>query len=179
MSKIFLTSDLHFNHDKDFIWGARGFSSVHEMNETQIKKYNEIVSDEDTVYILGDSMMGMDNKAGLALLRRLKGIKYLVIGNHDTDARIKEYQKSNIFADIQFAYRIKYKGHTCLLTHYPTVTANGDDLRTINFFGHTHQDTNFFEDRCYMYHVGVDSHDCYPVSIEEAMIDIKNKKEGR
>ena len=178
MSKIWLTSDLHFNHDKDFIWGARGFSSVKEMNETQVKKYNEVVSNEDTVYILGDSMMGMDMKAGLALLRRLKGTKYLVIGNHDTDARIEAYKTSGIFADVQFAYRLKYKGHTCLLTHYPTITANGDDLRTLNMFGHTHQKDNFFENRPYMYHVGVDSHDCYPVLLEDVVNTLRAKVKG-
>lgn len=31
MSNIFITSDLHFNHNKDFIWKKRGFSNVNEM----------------------------------------------------------------------------------------------------------------------------------------------------
>ena len=34
VSKIFVTSDLHFGHDREFIWKARGFNSVQEMNET-------------------------------------------------------------------------------------------------------------------------------------------------
>lgn len=179
MSKIWFTSDLHFNHDRDFIWGDRGFKSVHEMNEEQVKRYNEVVSDEDIVYIAGDSIMGSDINAGLALLRRLKGTKYFVIGNHDTDARIEAYKKSGIAADIQFAYRLKYKGITYLVTHYPTITANGDDLRVINLFGHTHQSSNFFEDKPYMYHIGVDSHNCYPVCIDEIIADIKKKKESK
>ena len=137
MSKIWLTSDLHFNHDKDFIWKARGYESVQEMNEEQIAKFNSFVSHEDIVYILGDNMMGMDMNSGLAYLRRLNGIKYLAIGNHDTDARIEAYKKSGIFADIQFGYRLKHKGRTYILTHYPTVTANGEDTRTINLYGHT------------------------------------------
>ena len=33
MSKIWFTSDLHFCHDRDFIYGPRGFKSVQEMNE--------------------------------------------------------------------------------------------------------------------------------------------------
>ena len=47
----------------------------------------------------------------------------------------------------------------------------------INLYGHTHQQTNFFNDNPFMYHVGVDSHDCYPVSIDEIIYDIKEKKE--
>ena len=167
MANIWLTSDLHFNHDKNFIWEARGFISVHEMNEEQIARYNSFVEDEDTVYIAGDSMMGQDMKAGLALLRRLKGKKYLVIGNHDTDARIAAYKESGIFEDIQFAYRLKVKGRSYLITHYPTITANGEDTRTVNLYGHTHQTATHFEDRKYMYHVGVDSNYGFPISLDE------------
>ena len=38
MNKIWLTSDLHFCHNRDFIYEPRGFASVHEMNEAIIKK---------------------------------------------------------------------------------------------------------------------------------------------
>lgn len=53
MSKIFLTSDLHFNHDREFIYGPRGFKSVEEMNEALIKNWNGTVTNEDDVYVLG------------------------------------------------------------------------------------------------------------------------------
>ena len=38
MSNIWLISDTHFNHNKDFIWSPRGFNSVWEMNEVIIEK---------------------------------------------------------------------------------------------------------------------------------------------
>ena len=167
MSKIWFTSDLHFNHDQPFIWKDRGYSSVQEINEEQVARFYSFVTHEDTVYILGDCMMGMDISSGLAYLRRLNGTKYLVIGNHATAARIEEYKKSGIFADIQFAYRLRHKGHSYFLSHYPTITANGEDLRTVNLFGHTHQTTTHFEDRKYMYHVGVDSNYGFPISLDE------------
>jgi calcineurin-like phosphoesterase family protein len=180
MGKIWLISDLHFNHDKDFIWKARGFNSIQEMNEEIIKNFNSVVAPEDTVYILGDNMMGTDTDAGLAYLKRLNGIKYAAIGNHDTDARIEAYKKADIFADIQFGYRIKVKGKVYVLTHYPTVTANGEDLKVVNLYGHTHQaESNFFEERPYMYHVGLDSHNCFPVDMETIITDIKNFKEEK
>ena len=40
MSNIWLISDTHFNHNKEFVWKARGFNSVEEMNETIIKNVN-------------------------------------------------------------------------------------------------------------------------------------------
>ena len=43
---------------------------------------------------------------------------------------------------------------------------------TINLFGHTHQKTNFYQGIPFMYHVGLDSHNCKPVSLEEVLSDI-------
>ena len=36
MSNIFVTSDMHFGHDREFIWKARGFTSLQEMNEAYV-----------------------------------------------------------------------------------------------------------------------------------------------
>ena len=176
MSNIFITSDLHFNHDKDFIWKKRGFSNVNEMNEAIVNNWNQTVSDDDIVYLLGDVAMGSDLQANLRLINRLKGKKYLAYGNHDTEARLKAFKTNRFFEDIQMGYRLRYKKHMFILTHYPTITANGDDLRVINLYGHTHQKDNFFEDKSYMYHVGVDSHNCTPVSLETIIKEIKIKK---
>ena len=45
----------------------------------------------------------------------------------------------------------------------------------INLYGHTHQKENFFNDNPYMYHVGLDAHNMYPVSIEQIIKDIEKK----
>ena len=37
---IFLTSDMHFGHNREFIWKARGYSSIEEMNDTIINNWN-------------------------------------------------------------------------------------------------------------------------------------------
>jgi calcineurin-like phosphoesterase family protein len=44
-----------------------------------------------------------------------------------------------------------------------------------NFYGHTHQTSNFYNDMPYMYHVGVDSHDGYPVDIDVAIEEMHQK----
>ena len=72
MSKIFVTSDLHFGHDREFVWKVRGYNSVEDMNEQQITKWNSVVGIDDDVYVLGDLMLG-NNTAGLACLARLNG----------------------------------------------------------------------------------------------------------
>lgn len=174
---IWLTSDTHFNHDKDFIWKPRGFDNVNDMNDAILTKWNETVKDGDLVYHLGDVMLGADLQGGLRLVSKLKGEKYLAYGNHDTDARIKAFITNHFFKDIQMGFRIKVGGHIFVCTHYPTITANGNDNRVLGLYGHTHQQTNFFSDeggiRTYMFHVGVDSNKCKPVNIEDIIAKMK------
>ena len=37
MSEIFFTSDTHFNHNQDFVYGTRGFQNSIEMGETIVE----------------------------------------------------------------------------------------------------------------------------------------------
>ena len=78
---IFYTADLHF-HYKPFLPG-RPFSSVEEMDEAIIRLWNETVTDEDTVYVVGDVGYNGGYVPGDAL-GRLQGRKHLIRGNHDT-----------------------------------------------------------------------------------------------
>lgn len=174
--QIWFTSDTHFNHDKEFIWKDRGFNSVQEMNESIIEKWNSLVHPNDIVYHLGDVLMGKLNEEGLKLISCLNGRKFLAYGNHDTENKIKKYKELNLFEDIQMGYRIKYKKKSLILTHYPTLVANGDECRVINLFGHTHQTKNRYENYVDMFHVGMDSHNCEPIKLEEIIEQIKEWK---
>ena len=51
---IYYISDTHFNDQKIFDKCKRPFESLDEMKETIIKKWNNKVKDEDTIYVLGD-----------------------------------------------------------------------------------------------------------------------------
>ena len=173
MANIWFTSDLHFGHDREFVWKARGFESVQEMNLAIAGRFNSKVQPEDTVYILGDLMLG-DNVTGEYFLSQLNGKKIIVLGNHDTNPRIDIYKK---YADeVVYATMLKYKKRVIYMSHYPTLTGNLDDTPghcVLNFHGHTHQTSNFTEGYRFMYHVGVDSHDCYPVLIDDALAELK------
>lgn len=86
---IWITSDTHFFHDKDFIWKVRGFNSIEEMNEKIIQNWNSVIKDDDIVYHLGDVYLNAEYASIYKILKELKGQKYLAYGNHDTDARIE------------------------------------------------------------------------------------------
>ncbi len=175
MNKIWIVSDWHFNHNKDFIWKARGYESVEAMNQDQIKKHNATVADDDIVYVLGDCIMG-DLEAGIAILKQLKGRKYLAYGNHCTDARLAAYRKENIFEEINMGYRIKKGKYSFILSHYPQLVANGGEEQKIySIHGHTHS-TNPFSEVFHTYNVNIDAHNGYPVSIDQIITDIKENK---
>jgi calcineurin-like phosphoesterase family protein len=181
---IYLTSDLHFNHNREFIWKARGFTSVQEMNEEIIKRHNALVRPDDDVYILGDSSLGGGDEQILAtnkaLIEQLNGKLHIIRGNHDTDRRMAMYAScKNVVGPILYADMIHYKGYHFYLSHFPTLTGNleKESLKqcTCNLFGHTHQTTNFHMDMPYMYHVGVDSHDCKPVLLDDIIKEMEEK----
>lgn len=168
---IYLSSDLHFNHNKEFVWKERGFSSVEEMNEIMVDNFNSILTDDDHLYLLGDCCMGL-NDISMPYLKHIKGHKHLIIGNHDTIARITEYQNRNIFESIEFGDRIKYHKTYFILSHYPMLVGNASNEKVWNLHGHTHQKHKFGSvPQCY--HVGVDSHNCYPISLEQIHANIQ------
>ena len=176
---LFFTSDLHFNHDKEFVYKARGFDSVEDMNRAIIERWNSVVSSEDDVYVLGDLMLG-DNEKGLRLIAQLNGKLHIMLGNHDTATRETLYTEScdNVY-EVKYATVIKYGKFHFYLSHYPTLTAYGEhskpSLALINLFGHTHQKDCFFNGNPFVYHVGMDAHDCRPVPVEKIIEDVKKQ----
>lgn len=177
---IYFTSDTHFNHDREFVYGPRGFESIQEMNEALIKNWNETVGPEDDIYVLGDFFLGTDYDFINETLDKLNGRIHLVVGNHDTPSKITWYTSWNNIVEIADALRIRYKKREFFLCHYPVLTASleQDPKRAvINLFGHTHSKDKFYEDRPYMYNVAADAHDNRPVSIDEIMVDFNEKVE--
>ena len=177
---IWFTSDTHFGHHKEFLWGPRGFYSSEEHDEEIIRIWNETIAPDDDVYHLGDIMLE-DNESGIEKLKRLNGRIHIIIGNHDTDTRIDLYRQCPNVVSIDYALRLKIKKYHLWLSHYPTITANYDDDKPwakhmVNIYGHTHQKEKFYSDNPYMYCVCLDAHSNRPVSLEEIVEDVKNKK---
>lgn len=176
--KIYLTSDLHFGHDREFIWKVRGYDSVEHMNTRQVEKWNAIVDSNDDVYVLGDVVLG--DPKNIEYVRHLNGEIHIVLGNHDTLTREQMYRElPNVVEVAEIGIRLKYKKYHFVLTHYPMLTGNleKESLKqmSLNLYGHTHQLTNFYNDMPFMYHVGVDSHNGYPVLVDD-IIEEMNKK---
>ena len=181
MNKIYFTSDLHFCHNKDFLYEPRGFNSVYEMNEQIIKNFNEVMDWEDDLYILGDCFLN-NNEEGMSYMRRLPGKKHVIWGNHDTIAR-QELMWLENFDCLGYANMLKYKKYHFYLSHYPTLTSNyyEDDKplkrRTINLCGHSHTKNKLQDMKMHLglvYHVELDAHNNYPVLLDDIIEDIQS-----
>ena len=151
------------------------------MNEAIVNRWNKVVDVYDTVYILGDLILG-NNEIGIDYLNRLNGMFCVVRGNHDTSTRIELYENNckNIIEVCDARY-LKYSKYHFYMTHYPCLTGNLEKesltQMTLNLHGHTHSQKKFFYDLPYCYNVGMDAHNCTPISIDEIIEDMKNKVE--
>lgn len=175
---IYFTSDTHFNHDRQFIYKPRGFDSIKDADATIINNWNNLINDTDDVYVLGDFCLGSDLSYVNQVVNQLNGKIHLIRGNHDTDSKIKLYEKLDKIVEIVWATQIKYKNRLYYLSHYPTHTADlnsNPNRAVINLFGHTHSKDVFYEDRPYMYNVAVDAHDNKPVSIDDICKDVESE----
>jgi calcineurin-like phosphoesterase family protein len=131
MSEIYVTADLHFCH-KRMAEHWRGYPSVEEMNLDLIDQWNDKIGPKDEVYVLGDLSFG-----GLArtteIFIQLNGRKYLVRGNHDSPAVLKQEWEN------QWDFRkFKINKQSIYMMHYPMLTWPNAHYGTLHLHGHSH-----------------------------------------
>lgn len=78
---IFFTSDWHLGHEKSIEYDARPFKDLNHMHESLITRFNATVPPNGVTYFLGD--MGNKTEDISKVIKRLNGIKVLILGNHD------------------------------------------------------------------------------------------------
>lgn len=143
--KTFVTSDIHFNHKNIVVYQPnRGTLDLDKMNENIIRAWNEDVSPEDTVWILGDVAMGKIEKAP-ALIARLNGKLNLVKGNHDKSLYALTKQDAyvrTLFNEIvdmkQFYHSVDGTKTYITMSHYPMMHWEGQGQGAMMLHGHLH-----------------------------------------
>ena len=182
MGKIWITSDLHFHHNKPFIYKARGFNSIDEHDYILWHNWQSYVHPDDDVYILGDLMLN-DKEKGRQTLASLNGHLHIAIGNHDSNSKIEIYKTLPNVVEVEYAYRLKYKKWKFYLTHYPSEVgfiadcpAGVPNKKVWNLCGHWHTDYKYIEmeSNKRIYHVEPEAHDYRPVLLEEIIADIES-----
>lgn len=184
MSNIYVTSDTHFGHSKNFLYEPRGFKNIYDHDNTIIKNWNEIVQPEDDVYLLGDVMLN-DNDYGLSCLKQLNGRIHIIRGNHCTNTRIALYNNCSNVVEVCDAKWLKVGKQSFFLSHYPCLTGNHDEgeplnRKIVNLCGHSHCQDNFADfDKGLIFHCELDTNNCYPLSIDEIIKRIKEHIEQK
>jgi calcineurin-like phosphoesterase family protein len=166
-----LTADLHLSHE--LVSKIRGFDTVTKHDRTLIRNYNELVKDGDEVYIVGDfCMWGTQNIGNVeALVKKLKGNKHLILGNHDKlkpfdyiEAGIVSVHTSIILPDIIESHLFdpaRMFGGPLNVVHDPSVVTMNPRARWI--CGHVH---DLFRQIGTCLNVGVDVWGQVPVQEE-------------
>ena len=177
---IYFTSDLHLCHDKDFLYEPRGFDNIVDHDIAIINNINNRVKEDDELYILGDLMLN-DTDKGIEEFNNIKCKNiHVILGNHDTDNKIEIYKTRlpNVIS-IAYADRIKFGKYHFYLSHFRTDTTNEDkhlSEQLLNLHGHIHTKEKFYNNIYYNYNVVLDANNNMPISIEEILEAIRQKK---
>jgi calcineurin-like phosphoesterase family protein len=132
--KRFLIADTHFGHVNIIGYAKRPFKDVHHMDEELIRRWNETVQSDDTVYVLGDFTLSRRIEIITQLLSRLNGKKSLIMGNHDT-RKPKDYIACGFETAIKKPVMVE---PGILLMHEPYEDPSLIAPNYLYFFGHVH-----------------------------------------
>lgn len=142
-----ITSDLHFGHKNILTFcpetRSKYNNDIDYMNEQIILEWNTIVSNCDTVYILGDVAFLSCEKA-CKILNSLNGNKILIEGNHDKHL-LEKIEFRNCFKEIHKYLSIKYNGYDIILFHYPILEWDRMQYGSVHFHGHLHHKNSGLE----------------------------------
>lgn len=84
-ANIVFISDLHYNHDKDFLWKPRGFETMVDHCGWIISQWNEHIDENTIVVNLGDVCFHDQDGALFDMISKLPCKEhYVVWGNHNS-----------------------------------------------------------------------------------------------
>lgn len=187
--KLYFTSDLHLGHQGILTHSNRPFTDTNEMDKSIIKNWNDVISNDDIVFILGDFCWKMGSSQIKHYISRFKGNKILILGNHDK-GKYPDLTVYDGFVNIKVTdpdgvdgYEKGYQRLT--LCHYPMLSWYQSHRGAWQLFGHIHSGRNStsmdyirLRDKLgSQLDVGVDAHDYTPISYNEVKKLINFDKE--
>lgn len=159
LNKVYITSDLHFQHKKIIAYCNRPFDNIDEMDEYIFKQFDNLPSD---AIVINNGDLFLNSRADYNKLKdyfipRMKGANrklWIIMGNHDRSAvfYVKNCPYNNPYDmyinmgfDRVYMYPILFE-EKYLLSHEPVYLKPGSNI--CNVYGHTHSediDDKYFE----------------------------------
>lgn len=128
----FYISDLHIGHENVLKHDGRLFKNTDEMASEIIRRWNSVVTFNDSVYVLGD--FAWKNIEGLEVLSQLVGKKYFILGNHDKlTNEMRAY-----FGWVKDIATVEDNGVQVVLCHYPVAHWRNQYRGAVHLYGHIH-----------------------------------------
>jgi len=137
---IYFTGDQHFGHTNIIKHCKHPFDSVDQMDRFLLEMWEAYVSDNDTVYILGD-LFFRNTVPSEEYLNKMCGKKHLIVSNHDKDW-IKKIDVLKYFESVSYMAEISDGSHKITLCHYPMMAWNGAAKGSYLVYGHIHNNTD-------------------------------------
>lgn len=175
---LWFCSDPHYNH-KNICRGistwnsgsTRDFKTLEEMNIRLVENINSVVSENDTLFCLGDWSFG--GPGSIKEFRdkiNCKNIN-LILGNHD-----KHISKDNLLLNVVGHYlELEVDGLKLVLSHYPIASWNGLHRGSIHLFGHCHLPSEYKIREGRSMDIGFDGNDMMPYSMKSIMDIMENQ----
>ena len=130
---IYYIADNHFGHKNVIRFDNRPFDDTVLMDEVLVHNWNERVTEDDTVYILGDCFWKNEENS-VKLIQSLKGHKHLIRGNHDrVHGRLRFYYES-----IEHYAEINDNNRLVILCHNPIPFYKNQHYGAVMLYGHVH-----------------------------------------
>ena len=130
---IFYIADTHFGHTNVLRFDNRPFQETAQMDDALIQNWNERVTADDTVYVLGDAFWKNEENS-VNILQQLKGHKHLIQGNHD---RVKGKLRFYWESITQYA-EVNDENRLVILSHYPMLFYKKQHHGATMLYGHVH-----------------------------------------
>jgi calcineurin-like phosphoesterase family protein len=157
---IFFTADTHYGHNAVIQFCRRPYNDVKEMDADLIKRWNDRVTNRDTVFHLGDFTFYGNAKAA-EIYGELNGKKILIRGNHDRGMAKWWF---DLWDEVHYYYELKDNRERFYLTHFPFEEWDYG----YHLHGHTHNNlSREVWNKHYRLDVGVDVHNFAPIELTE------------
>ena len=191
----YFTSDQHFFHNNIIKLANRPFTDLYTMHQTMIQNFQSIVTDQDTIYWVGDVVWNFQKLPDL--LAKCPGHHILIVGNHDkcfketyagTPGKYTEFYLRAGFSEIYTNTVIDIAGQLVNLSHFPYRNDNPEpeyddryrDMRPVddgNWLIHRHIHSKGLYNHK-MINVSVEMHNYTPIHIDQIAQHIKDNPNG-
>ena len=130
---VYYIADLHFGHKNVLRFDNRPFPDTENMDEYMIQCWNGRVTEDDTVYVLGDAFW-KNEEGSVNIMHRLNGHKHLIKGNHDrVHGKLRFHWES-----IQDYAEINDNDRLVILSHFPIPFYKNQHYGAVMLYGHVH-----------------------------------------